>query len=88
MTAIICNVLSWLQNLIVTRVPAMELGDGVLSSVIAALDTFLDFVSNVNWLVPVNDCLLIISLIVGYRLALFAVFVINWVLRRIFDIIP
>ena len=45
-------------------------------------------ISNIDWLVPVNDVLLIFSLIAGYKVIMFVVFIINWIIRRIGDVIP
>lgn len=88
MTDIIVTVLSFLSGLIEDWFPAFTLGDGVLSKVVNAFAYFVELVCSVNWLVPVQDALLIIGLITGYYTVMFLIFCGNWIIRRIFDIIP
>ena len=88
MTNIIVSFFNLLSDLITNYFPTFTLGDGVLSKVIDAFAYFVKLISDINWLVPVDDALLIISLIVGYKAVMFVVFIVNWIIRRIGDIIP
>ena len=88
MTQLIVGFFDAVANFIATYLPSFTLGNGVLSKVIDAFTYFISMISNLNWLVPVSDVLLIISLLIGYKLTLFTVFVVNWIIRRIADVIP
>jgi hypothetical protein len=88
MTNLIVSFLGFLTDLVTNYFPAFTLGNGVLSKVVDAFSYFVQMISNIDWLVPVNDVLLIFSLIAGYKVIMFVVFIINWIIRRIGDVIP
>lgn len=88
MTQIIVNFLNWLSGIVTSFIPAFTIDSAAMSGLSSALSHFKTFIANVNWLVPVNDCLLIISVLVGIQIAKMVVFVVNWIIRRIADIIP
>lgn len=88
MTAIIVNILNWLSGCITGFIPAIEVGDGALSKSIDAVAYIADMVSQMNWIFPVPDAFLILGLLCGVRLVKLGVFVVNWIIRRIFDVIP
>lgn len=88
MTQLIVAFFNFITGIINNWLPTFTLGDGVLSNVVDAFAYFVKLISNINWLVPVNDVLLIISLLVGYKLVMFVIFIVNWIIKRIGDIIP
>ena len=88
MTNLIVSFLGFLTDLVTNYFPAFSFGNGVLSKVVDAFSYFVQMISNIDWLVPVNDVLLIFSLIAGYKVIMFVVFIINWIIRRIGDVIP
>lgn len=53
-----------------------------------AVTWMLNLVSAANILIPVADIFLILSLVMAYRAAAFALFVANWCIRRVLDAIP
>lgn len=87
MTDIIVKVLNWMAGL-VEKLPDMSLESSSMSSITSGLEMIINFLAQVNFLVPIDTILLIISIVYGIRLAKFLIFVGNWVLRRIFDLIP
>lgn len=59
-----------------------------MENISSSVTYILDLLGRANFLIPVPDLLLIITIIVGFRVTLLTIFVINWVIRRIMDIIP
>lgn len=57
-------------------------------SMSTSITTMLNLVNGASILVPVKDIFIIISLVVGYRTFMFGVWILNWIIRRIADIIP
>lgn len=88
MTDIIAKGIEILTDCINNYFPTVSLGDGVMAHMLSAVSYLVDLIASLNWILPVNDILLILSLYFGYKFALFAVAVVNWVVRRIFDVIP
>lgn len=88
MTGIICNFLDWLAAFIVDHVPAIAVGSDVMDKVSSAVEFLMDVLSNCNWLFPVSDALVIISVLFGIHLVKLLIFIVNWIIRRIADVIP
>ena len=72
----------------VMKLPELGIDSGHLSSMQFALSAVVDFIVKANYLVPIDTILLLISIKYGFRLIKFTIFIINWVIRRIADIIP
>ena len=70
------------------KLPELGIDSGHLSSMQFALSAVVDFIVKANYLVPIDTILLLISIKYGFRLIKFTIFIINWVIRRIADIIP
>ena len=51
-------------------------------------DTFIDFLAAVNFLIPLPDVMTAFSLMVSITVIKFTLFVMNWVIKRVFDVIP
>lgn len=88
MTDMIVNLLKWLSGLITDYIPAVTLDGGVLGNIADGIAYVLDVVVKANWIFPVPDALLIIGIVFGFSLVKVGIFVVNWVIRRIFDVIP
>lgn len=73
----------WVMNL-----PELGIDSSHLSSIQSAVSAVLDFIVKANFLVPIDTILLLISIKYGFRLIKFTIFIVNWVIRRIADIIP
>lgn len=87
MTDIIISFLNFLKGMVL-KLPDLAVDSSVLSSIVSSVDVVMDFIAGVNFIVPVDTILLILSIVYGIRLAKFLLFAGNWVLRRIFDLIP
>lgn len=88
MTDIICGVLNFFRDLIANHFPSLSLESGTLSSIANGFDMVIQFVAQINFLIPLPTILIILSLVYGIKLAKFALFLVNWLIRRIADIIP
>lgn len=53
-----------------------------------ALDFFIILISSADILVPTGDIFAILALVMVVRGTMFMVYLINWIIRRIGDIIP
>ncbi len=52
------------------------------------LNTFIDFLAAVNFLIPLPDIMKAFSLMVSLTVIKFTLFIANWVIKRVFDVIP
>lgn len=84
--------LNWLAGdaveLINNYLPVYQLDQSVVTGVSQACTNIKDFLEAVNFIVPLPDIMLIISVDIGIRLFKVAMFCGNWIIRRIADIIP
>ncbi|MBS6953452.1 MAG: hypothetical protein KH230_09465 [Enterocloster asparagiformis] len=88
MTDIIVSVINWMATVVGTLLPDLSLDSGHLASIVDGLEVVIEFMSQVNFLIPLPTILLVISIVYGFRLIKFSIFLINWVIRRIADLIP
>lgn len=87
MTNIIVSVIEWLKG-IVMKLPDLSVDSSALSSMIDGIEIVISFIAAANYIVPISTILTILALVYGFKVIKFTVFLINWVVRRIFDIIP
>lgn len=73
----------WIQKL-----PDFSVDSGVLSRMVAAFDTVMDFVSVANFIIPLDHILIITGLVYTIRSRKFLIACINWVIRRLADFFP
>lgn len=88
MTKIICAVLDFFKLIVVKLFPDLSVGSDVLGNISSGLVTVVEFIAKANFFIPVPTILLILSLVYGFKLVKFTLFLANWVIRRIADIIP
>lgn len=87
MTDIFCGLIDFVQGTF-EELPSIQQNLGTLGQGIDFLGIVYQFVSSGNFLVPVPDIFLILSGIFVLKVTKTLIFVANWVVRRIFDIIP
>lgn len=87
MTGIIVNFLTWLAGLITAHFPTVEMG-GSLANVVDGVTYLVNMVAKSNWLFPVPDIMLVLGILLGIRSFKLGMFVLNWVVRRILDVVP
>ena len=88
MTDIIVSVINWIASIVDTVIPSLSLESAHLSSIVDGLEVIIEFMAQINFLIPLPTILLVISIVYGFRLVKFSIFAINWVIRRIADLIP
>lgn len=88
MTNLICSLVHMLFSLIGMLVPEIAIDPAVITNGQGMVSSIVEFIAGVNFLVPLPDIFLIISICITIRTSLFMTFVGNWILRRIVDLIP
>lgn len=89
---IILNFIQWiadLSNNLFTKVfPEDSIISQISSGVNDGITFVLDLLIKVNFLVPVPTIMILIGASMVIEVIYFQIFIGNWILRRIFDIIP
>ncbi len=88
MTDIIVSVINWMASIVDMVIPSLSLESAHLSNIVDGLEVIIEFMAQINFLIPLPTILLVISIVYGFRLVKFSIFAINWVIRRIADLIP
>lgn len=88
MTNLICELIHVFFRLVGFLVPEIAIDPAVITNGQSVVSTIREFLLNVNFLVPLPDIFLIVTICITLRTSLFMTFVGNWILRRILDIIP
>lgn len=89
MTELILNFIEFLKNqLLFNLFGELSLGIDLVRNIDIYLSSFLDFLEKVNFLIPLPDMFICLSVTIFLRVAKFVLFVANWIIRRIFDVIP
>lgn len=87
MTDIIVGFIDMMEGW-VQKLPDLSIETGHLSMISDAMETVIAFISKVNYIIPVNLVLLLLSLVYGFKLIKFALFLANWVICRITELFP
>lgn len=87
MTKIIVSFFTFLQSL-VGRLPDLSVNNEALANMSSGMDLVFEFMGKANFLVPIDHILVITALVYTVRSAKLLLFVINWIIRRIADVIP
>ena len=88
MTNMIVTFLEFLTGVVDTLVPNLSVDSGILANIADGLEVIVEFIAQVNFLIPLPTIFLVLSIVFGFRLVKFTIFVVNWVIRRIADVIP
>lgn len=88
MTDIIVAFLGLIANLFMTFIPEFSLAPELFSNLDSAIESVLNFLNAVNFLIPLPDIMYIISFDIGIRIFKITLFGGNWIIRRILDVIP
>lgn len=88
MTGFLVSLIDFAINFCSNHLPAFDLESSTYNSVSAAIPVVVEFLSQVNFIVPLGDIVVIIMVSIGFRLFKFSLFVGNWIVRRVFDVIP
>lgn len=88
MTELICSLVHLFYEVISFLVPEIVIDPMIITNGQDAVSSLADFIFSVNFLVPLPDIFLIITMCITLRTSLFLTFAGNWILRRILDVIP
>lgn len=72
----------------IMKIPDLSIDSGYLANMTAAMETIIDFMSAVNFIIPLPTILLIMGIVYGFKVIKFTIFGINWIIRRLVDAFP
>lgn len=88
MTVLICTILNMIAQFLDTSIPAFDFEAATYETIRDSVDAVVNFVLSANFIVPLKDISIIIGIDLAVRLWKFSLFIGNWVVRRVCDIIP
>lgn len=86
MTEILCSFLNFMRDAITNHFPSLSIESGNLTTMLNAFESIIEFIAQINFLVPLPTILLVTSLVYGIKLVKFGIFLVNWVVRRLADV--
>lgn len=87
MTDFVCSIIEFVGKLL-SGFPTFDMASSNLSTISSSLNTVLDFINQANFIIPLSDILIIIGIDLTIRVTKFLIFIINWIIRRVVDVIP
>lgn len=88
MTDLICNFIDFILELTLLIMPDIEFVWDFFSNISSYLEIGLDLLIKINFLIPVPLIMGVLFIQLLLRIAFIALYILNWVIRRIFDVIP
>lgn len=88
MTQLLINFIDFVIELALFIVPETLLIDDMLSHLGTYMEYGVNILKAVNFLVPVPLIFAAVSLMVLCRISNLIIFVVDWIIRRVFDVIP
>ena len=88
MTNFIIDLIEYLIQFFHDTIPTFDFDTATYSNISNAIVTVTEFLSNVNFIIPLPDIAAIIVISIGMRLFKFGLFAGNWIVRRICDLLP
>lgn len=88
MTNLIVSFLDMLINMCSSHLPEYSFSPAVYNNIAGTIATVVKFLSDANFILPLSDIFLGLTISVGLRLFKFSLFAGNWLVRRICDILP
>lgn len=88
LTGLVTGALDLIANAIDSLLPVYDLSESNYSTISTAFTSVADFLRQVNFIIPLSDILLIVGIDLGMRVFEFALFIGNWIIRRVADVIP
>lgn len=84
----IVSFIEFISFLVSNFLPHFSLDSSVVSHANSAISQLNEFLSNVNFIIPLSDILLIIGIDLGIRVFKLTLFVGNYIKKTILSIIP
>lgn len=88
MTALINQFIDFLIELVMFVWPEISIGADVVSNLGEYMQTGLSILKMVNFLVPVPLIFEIIGIMITLKIASVVLWGANWIIKRVFDVIP
>lgn len=88
MTGIITKVIKMAVGIVTFLFPKNLFMEDVFLNFNKYIDLFIDFLHDVNFLVPLPDIFASFSFMVTMSIIKFTLFITNWIIKRCFDVIP
>lgn len=88
MTGLITGSLDFVASFINSMLPVYDLSDSAYNTISTSLTTLADFIRQVNFIVPLSDIMVMIGIDIGIRIFKVTLFIGNWTIRRVMDVIP
>lgn len=88
MTDLIISIINLIAGLAIQVFPKTDYMSQLPSGFSSGLNTVIKWLQMINFIVPLNDIIKIITFVIAITLSGFLLFVLNWIIRRIFDVIP
>lgn len=88
MTNLICGFIRLITKVSVFLLPDVLFNADILLNFDKHFDYMIDILAQVNFFIPLPDIFAAISVMVTIDIVKFTIFIYNWIVKRIFDIIP
>lgn len=88
MTQLIISIIDLIAGLAIQVFPKTDYMSHLPDNFSSGVATVVKWLQMINFIVPLNDIIKMITLIITFTLSGFLLFVLNWIIRRIFDVIP
>ena len=87
MTDIIITIMKFVKSFVSFLVPDALFATDIITNFYKYLDFFLDIIVQVNFLIPVPTIFSCIAIIVTFKVVKFTLFISNWIVRAVLDVI-
>lgn len=88
MTELINNFIDFIVELIMFVYPEISIEADVIANIGEYMEIGLDILKKVNFLVPVPLIFKIVGIMIILKTGTIVLWCINWIIKRIFDVIP
>lgn len=88
MTNMICSFIDFIIELIAFVLPDISIPDEIISAINLGSDSVAELLRNVNFIIPVPLIFKVIVFMMTFRFGTTVLWCINWVINKIFDVIP
>lgn len=88
MTSFLTGLIDFVINFCASHIPEYDFSSETYMTISDSIVAVTNFLVDVNFIIPLGDIATVILLTIGLRLFKFSLFMGNWLIRRICDIIP
>lgn len=88
MTQLICSLIDFAIDLVAMILPDITLPEEVVNAINTGSGSVAEIFNNVNFIIPVPLIFKILILMITFRFGNVMLWALNWIIKRIFDVIP